>query len=131
MKWEMLQVNGSTRSITCCTITLLLQVLLMLGLAAPASAGVYEWVSNGPYGGDARAIAIDPIYPKTLYAGFNIRVGMYKSTNGGDSWSAINSGLMDSSVDVYGVFSIAIDPITPTTLYAGTYNGGVFKSLTP
>lgn len=124
----MFPLIGSDGKITC-TISLSLQLLFMLLFAMQASAGLYEWETNGPYGGDTRAIAIDPIYPTTLYAGLNARGGIYKSTNGGDSWSAIGSGLMDSaSVEVYGVYSIAIDPITPTTLYAATYNGGVFKS---
>jgi hypothetical protein len=48
---------------------------------------------------------------------------VFKSTNRGESWSAVNSGLTSN----YG-YSLAIDPNTPSTLYAGTYDGGVFKS---
>ena len=40
---------------------------------------------------------------------------MFKSTNGGGNWSAVNTGL--TSTDV---LALAIDPATPTTLYAGT-----------
>ena len=47
---------------------------------------------------------------------------MFKSTNGGANWSAVNTGLTDTEV-----YALAIDPTTPATLYAGTY-GGVFKS---
>jgi len=47
---------------------------------------------------------------------------VFKSTNGGGSWSAVNTGLTDT----YGR-ALAIDPTTPATLYAGT-EGGVFKS---
>jgi hypothetical protein len=63
----------------------------------------------------AGALAIDPVTPTTLYAA--TPGGVFKSTNGGASWSA--SGLSS-------VFSLVIDPLTPTTLYAGSY--GVFKS---
>ncbi len=42
------------------------------------------------------------------------------STDGGTSWSAVNSGL--------GVSALAIDPGNPATPYAGTVGGGVFKS---
>ena len=49
---------------------------------------------------------------------------MFRSLNGGSSWSAVNTGLPDYA----NVLALAIDPTTPTTLYAGTY-GGVFRSL--
>ena len=48
---------------------------------------------------------------------------MFKSTNGGGNWSAVNTGL--TATDVH---ALAIDPATPATLYAGTDGGGVFKS---
>ena len=47
---------------------------------------------------------------------------MFKSTDSGASWNAINNGLTSRIVP-----ALAIDPITPSTLYAGT-SGGVFKS---
>ena len=49
--------------------------------------------------------------------------GVFKSTNGGGNWSAVNTGLTDTDVR-----ALAIDPATPATLYAGTDGGGVFKS---
>ena len=69
---------------------------------------------------------IDTPSPTTLYAG-TYAGGVFKSTNGGASWSAINSGLSG----VYDVVALAIDPMTPSTLYASidnllykTTNGG-------
>ena len=52
-----------------------------------------------------------------------LRGGVFKSTNGGTNWTAMNTGL--TNTDVY---ALAINPQTPDTLYAGTYGGGVFKS---
>ena len=49
---------------------------------------------------------------------------MFKSTNGGGNWSAVNTGLTSYLM----LCALAIDPATPTTLYAGTWDGGVFKS---
>ena len=66
------------------------------------------------------ALAIDPATPTTLYAGTS--GGVYKSTDGGGNWSAVNTGLGSAAVS-----ALAVDPVTPTTLYAGTA-GGVFKS---
>ncbi len=68
----------------------------------------------------ARILAIDPSTPTTLFAAGD---GVYKSTDSGGNWNAVNNGL-----DLNNSFTaLAIDPATPTTLYAGTY-GGVFKS---
>jgi hypothetical protein len=96
--------------------------LLVLVLLAPlpAAAGPGQWTNIGPYGGTVLAIAIDPITPSNIYAG-TYNGGVYKSMNGGGSWSHSNSGLTDNWVP-----ALAIDPLTPATIYAGA--GGVYKS---
>ena len=107
-----------------------LQRVLLIGLlalfttsqAGLVSAGTNVWTSNGPEGGTINALAIDPATPTTLYAGTDSG-GVFKSTNGGGNWSAVNTGLTATYVT-----ALAIDPETPTTLYAGTWGGGVFKS---
>ena len=50
--------------------------------------------------------------------------GVFRSTDAGGSWSAVNGGLTDLTV-----FGLAIDPSDPRTLYAGT-PAGVFRTLT-
>jgi photosystem II stability/assembly factor-like uncharacterized protein len=76
------------------------------------------------------ALAVDPQNPGTLYAGGD--GGVFKTTDGGASWSAANSGLptvgiaADGSYLVAGVNLLAIDPQNTSTLYAGTV--GLFKS---
>src|SRR5204862_1753586 len=65
--------------------------------------------------------AIDPQRSATLYAG--TYGGVSKSTDGGATWTASNTGLTNTEVNV-----LAIDPQTPAILYAGTYYDGVFKS---
>ena len=85
---------------------------------------VNVWTSNGPEGGGS-ALAIDPNNPNTLYAGSGS--GVFRSTNGGGSWSAANDGLPD-----YSVRALAIDPIDPNTIYAAirglSDSSGLFKS---
>ena len=60
--------------------------------------------------------------------------GVFKSTDGGETWSAANAGvnLCNSFCEAppVGVNTLAIDPATPSTLYAGYVyeNYGVFKS---
>ena len=105
---------------------LLLSVFLFVALVAllsvAAVAGENVWTSNGPYGGFIQALVIDPTNTQTVYAGAH-GGGVFKSTNGGSSWTAINSGLPDTSV-----YSLVIAPSSPQTVYAGTNGGGVFKS---
>jgi len=62
----------------------------------------------------------DPSAPATLYAGTG--GGVFKSSNGGQSWTAVNAGLTNTYV-----ITLAIDPSAPATLYAGTNSGGVFR----
>jgi photosystem II stability/assembly factor-like uncharacterized protein len=79
-----------------------------------------------------QVIAVDPTTPNTIYATVsrngdaNQPAGLFKSTDGGEKWNLINTGLPDTYR--HEVISLAIDPVTPTTLYAGTDGGGMFKS---
>jgi hypothetical protein len=67
------------------------------------------------------ALAIDPTTPNTLYASMN--TGVFKSTDGGATWTASSQGLGEASV-----LKLAIDPTTSTTLYAVAGSSGLFKS---
>jgi uncharacterized protein (TIGR03437 family) len=78
------------------------------------------FVGGGPPGGTVNALVLDPLNHNTMYAGTN--GGVFKSTNGGQSWTGVNSGLPDLGVRV-----LAIDPIHSGTVYALT-NSGIFKS---
>jgi photosystem II stability/assembly factor-like uncharacterized protein/methionine-rich copper-binding protein CopC len=85
-------------------------------------------MSNGlPYPG-VRSLAIDPKNTNVIYAGTD--EGVFKSTDGGAFWSAINNGLQFC----IGVPSLAIDPKNTNIIYAGTENeysirhSGIFKS---
>src|SRR5262249_6220894 len=66
-------------------------------------------------------LVLDPLTPTTLYVGI-FGGGVFKSTDGGSSWTAVNTGLIDLRV-----LSLALDPRTPTTLYAGLDFPRVFK----
>lgn len=73
-------------------------------------------------------LAIDPAAPGTIYAALSSRFsvgsgGIFKSTDGGGSWAALDTGLLGRFIA-----ALAIDPRTPSTLYAGSLGDGVFKS---
>ena len=70
---------------------------------------------------DIQVLEMDPSNSQVIYAGS--AAGLYKSTDGGAHWSAINTGL--SSTDVR---TLAIDPNNGQNLYVGTWGGGVFRS---
>ena len=88
--------------------------------------GDWSYINTGlSCPGCVYTLAIDPVTPTTIYAGTQALGGadagrVFKSTNGGVSWSAFNTGLPNLSV-----WALAIDPQRPATLYAGT-DGGVF-----
>jgi photosystem II stability/assembly factor-like uncharacterized protein len=64
----------------------------------------------------------DPVDSNIVYAQTELR-GVFKSTNGGQSWKPINSGLPDLRVR-----GLVVDPIDSRTLYVGTFKRGVFKT---
>ncbi len=72
-----------------------------------------RWSSNGPDGGQVLSLAIDRTNPATIYAA--TASGVFKSTNGGESWS---SSLTNTYVQI-----VAIAPTTPSTLYAASRTG--------
>lgn len=120
--WVSRHFNGRTRI----GVGAILLLLLGCDLAVPdwTQGQVGQWSSMGPYGGLVRTFAIDSsISPSTLYAGTNH--GVFKSTDGGVSWSPFSDGPMGGTVP-----SLAVDTTTgpPATLYAGVA-GGVFKSV--
>ncbi|HEU4770241.1 MAG TPA: SBBP repeat-containing protein, partial [Pyrinomonadaceae bacterium] len=76
-----------------------------------------------------RALAIDPTAPLTLYAG-TVSNGLFKSTNGGGVWTAMNNGM--GGPNPTNVNAIAIDPANTSTIYTGhgssPFGGGINKS---
>jgi len=72
------------------------------------------WQSIGPYGGSIRAIAINPENPNIVYIA-TYGAGIYRSSDGGNSWHPASAGLENTSVT-----ALIIDPASPEILYAGT-----------
>jgi photosystem II stability/assembly factor-like uncharacterized protein len=102
---------------------------------------------------NALALAIDPGDSRTLYAVMGVELWsdytftlpqggcclvpgrVFKSTDAGESWSAVQSGLMETAFDtnVDGdsaplPVGLAIDPSNSGTVYLGTNGDGIFKS---
>src|ERR1039457_6451104 len=77
-------------------------------------------------------VAIDPVNPKTLYAASNQRLrtwwgyngggpgsGLWKTTDGGDTWSKLEgSGWPKAKDGLYGRIALSIFRAKPSTIYA-------------
>jgi len=77
-----------------------------------------------PYGAYTHAIALDPSNSNVVYAGGEVidNPALYKTTDGGENWSDIVTGVTGERVSV-----IVINPDNTDIVYTGTYDG-VFKS---
>jgi photosystem II stability/assembly factor-like uncharacterized protein len=64
------------------------------------------------------------VTPTTLYAG-TFGGGVFKSTDGGESWESLSITIGGFAVSGY---SVVIDPAMPTTVYVAGGLAGVFKS---
>ena len=104
------------------------------GMTASATQALGTWEELGPgnVGGRTRALVIDPGNADVMFAG-GVAGGVWKTTNGGSSWSAL-----DDLMANLAVASLAIDPNNTSVLYAGTGEGifnfdavrgaGIFKT---
>lgn len=99
----------------------------------PAVSGVFKSTDAGttwnaastglPTNTSVTELVIDPTAPQTLYAGMfptgeppYVPGGVFKSTDGGNTWRSVNTGLPNTNI-----FALAIDSGAPQTLYAGTF----------
>src|SRR5215471_9484974 len=93
----------------------------LFGLAGEGEAGFNVWTSGGPPGvSNIAEVAVDPRVPTTVYAGVNGSTnsrGMFKSTNGGSTWTAINNGLSIIGFPTLTIDGLVVDPQNPNVVY--------------
>lgn len=98
--------------------------------AAIERTPVAEWRSIGPtlinrkLGAVGRlgAIAINAENPDVIYAAARA-TGVWKTTNGGDTWDAIADTLPTLEIQ-----DVDLSPTTPSTVFTTTKNNGIFRS---
>jgi glucose/arabinose dehydrogenase len=95
--------------------------------------GGTTWTGAGTTSRMMRALAVDPRNPSTVYAGSSDPEagagGIFKSLDGGQTWTIINRGLGDPaamSSHPPSISALAIDPANTSIVYAAS--GYVFKS---
>jgi photosystem II stability/assembly factor-like uncharacterized protein len=91
----------------------------LVALSAAGAAEAIVWTSNGPTGGLVQALAVDPTDPAKLFAATSSG-GFFRSSNGGFSWSAVNTGIAPSGFAMTG---IAVNPMNPARVYASGQSG--------
>lgn len=100
--------------------------------AGTASSGIWKTVDSGAnwvlvskslFISQVRAIAIHPTNPDTVYFGGNGSI--YRSTNGGSTWSIVGSAPFTSSS--HTVYDLMIHPNRTNIVYAAT-NNGLYRS---
>lgn len=108
----------------------------------PATVALAQWQavgpnaipqSSGPTGcGKLQAFAVDFADPQIMYAGGGIgpgnsgpsaESGVFKTTDGGNTWVSVDSGITDPMVD-----ALWIDQANPDTVLAGTWFQGIFRT---
>ncbi len=85
-----------------------------------------EWLYRGPErpSPSINELTIDSTSPNTVYAATT--EGVYKSTNGGSSWTAQLNGL--GTFGGLEVTNLVISPASAQTVYISTWGDGVYKS---
>ncbi|MBI4907642.1 MAG: hypothetical protein HY820_28725 [Acidobacteria bacterium] len=104
------------------------------GVVKSVNGGV-SWTNAGLTGSAVTLIAMSASDSRTLYAsteGFYTEPrgfrGLYKSTDSGTSWFAINEGLEELMDTRTRISALVINPRNPNILYAGTAGSGIFRS---
>ena len=105
-------------------------IFVPLSLLAPhvvyAQEPLDEWFNLGLAGRSLSSVAVSARNSEVIYAGDygGVDQGVYKTTNGGQTWVAVNSGLTNTTIH-----ALALDPVDDQIVFVGTTKGGVFKSI--
>jgi photosystem II stability/assembly factor-like uncharacterized protein len=97
----------------------------------PALFRSLRWRNIGPFRG-GRTVAVTGDYndPRLFYFGA-VNGGVWKTTNGGVSWSNISDGKVQGGApEISSVGAIAVAPSDPNVIYVGTGESGLREDLT-
>jgi len=103
-----------------CESSVVALVILWLSTTTELAAQDFWRQANGPYGGNVRALAINPA-TRDIFAGTSAH-GIFHSTDNGASWTPANNGLSLSSE----INAFAIN--TSGHVFAATEDDGIFRT---
>lgn len=101
---------------------------LLSNLPLAVSAGVGVWTPLGPDGGGAYSVAADPADPEVVYAG--TALGVFKSIDGGESWSLIRSEPGGANVFALVGGTLYVRPLSTAQLLKSTDGGQTWSAAT-
>lgn len=101
-------------------------LFLAVTTGLPAHAQNPTWFTTGPYGGWITGLDFAQGQPDTMLAA-SLGGGIWKTTNGGATWTPVNAGLADPDAKVH---SVALSPnfTGDGSALAGAHNGGIHRS---
>ena len=107
----------------------LLAVFVLIWTVLPVSIYAVTWFPLGPFGGDARSFAADPVDSSHLYLG-TANGWIYESHNGGESWLRLSEIAKRNDLVIDHILP---DARSPRRLIVGAWiadhpDGGVFIS---
>ena len=102
------------------------------GIFKSVNGGI-SWSLKGIAGQDVNAIAIDPNNTNIIFAGTGSWesswpeeiIGIFKSTNGGESWGLMISFGGEGEPIMRKITAIVVDPDDSLSIYAGGHNYGI------
>src|SRR5579884_1179836 len=109
----------SLREMVHATVALFLLALVCTVCPAPARAANRSWSQLDLSGVRITALAVSPSSPNVIFAGTSGQ-GIFRSTDRGATWQAVNSGLGSLFVN-----SLSIDPTNPSIILAATGRGAL------
>jgi photosystem II stability/assembly factor-like uncharacterized protein len=106
----------------------ILSLMLGLSMGAPPLRAL-NWFPLGPFGGDARTFAADPLDSKHIYLG-TANGWIYESRNGGESWVRLSQLAQRNDLIIDHILPDAKDPkrLIVGAFTADRPDGGVFIS---
>lgn len=120
-------IQHSVMAVIAASLALSAPAMAEQGPAAATSSGGVEVspakLAASPFGGHVHALAVNP-QTEELFLGAR---PIYRSSNGGDSWTAIEG--IPKSEERANFTSIAINPTDPQVMYATGHGVGVVKSV--
>lgn len=104
------------------TALMVLFIILIASWSKAALSGT-QWVELGPFGGAIDSVRFSPLVKNLAYVA-TVEGGIYKSTDGGLTWSSENNGLSLLKLSNNGIqfapIDIKFDPTNPKIVYTYT-----------
>jgi photosystem II stability/assembly factor-like uncharacterized protein len=104
-----------------------------VGMCVSDDGGAHFRLVASPMDGQAVwSIAYDPVDPRVVYAGTGApaRARMFRSRDGGDSWSALDVEMPEfcQGVNRPRILTICVNPVEPNEVWFGVEEGGAWRS---